>query len=189
MTIKLIFKYYWPHFKKYAKSNIFIFVSYGLAVVGSGIVAPILYKQIIDIVSSTDIPTTVSAMLIKTVLVLGLVLIFYNLFFRLADYAMTYAQSHMLKDVADDAFQRIFRHSYDFFSNTFAGSLVAKTRRYVRSLEQIHDQIVFSGWMNGLRLVFGIAVLIYFSFILGTILLIWLVLYIGISALFVKKKV
>ncbi|MBI2506740.1 MAG: ABC transporter ATP-binding protein [Candidatus Colwellbacteria bacterium] len=149
---------------------------------------PLLYKRIIDAVSATGDRAAASGALMDTIFMLGAVLLFYNLFFRIADYAMTYSQSRMLKDVADDAFERIMQHSYEFFSNTFTGTLVAKVRRYVNAFEQIHDQIVFAAWMNGLRLIFAFAVLTYFSTILGMILLVWLLLYVGVTAFFVKKK-
>src|SRR3989344_934144 len=163
MDIRLIFKYYWPHLKKYKKSTVLVFVFYSLAIVGSGMAAPVLYKRIIDIVAGAGSPVAVSAPLINTVLLLGGVLLLYNLFYRIADYAMTYSQSHMLKNVADDAFARVERHSYEFFSSTFTGTLVAKVRRYVKGFETINDQLVFMVWMNGLRLLFGLAVLSYFS--------------------------
>ncbi|MFH1423335.1 MAG: ABC transporter ATP-binding protein [Candidatus Nealsonbacteria bacterium] len=188
MDIRLIFKYYLPHFKKYRKSTFLVFASYTFAVVGSGMVAPILYKRIMDIVSFGGNPAEISTALINTVLFLGGVLILYNLFYRIADYMMSYSQSHMLKNVADDAFARLERHSYEFFSNTFTGTLVAKVRRYVNAFETIYDQFVFAVWMNGLSLLFGLAVLTYFSLPLGIVLFIWLVLYVGITALFVKKK-
>jgi len=188
MDIKLILKYYWPHFKQYRKSTVFVLVFYALAVAGSGMVTPVLYKRIIDIVSGASNSNDVSTALINTVLILGGVLFLYNLCYRIADYAMTYSQSHMLKDAADDAFARVERHSYEFFSNTFTGTLVAKVRRYVNALEIIYDQFVFAVWMNGLHLLFGLAVLFYFSLPLGMVFLVWLVFYVGITALFVKKK-
>jgi len=189
MDIRPIFKYYWPHLKKYKKSTFLVFASYSLAVVGSGMVAPILYKRIMDIVSGAEKSAVISTALINTVLFLGGALLLYNLFYRIADYAMTHSQSHMLKNVADDAFARVERHSYEFFSNTFTGTLVAKVRRYINAFETIQDQFVFTVWMNGLRLLFGLAVLSYFSLPLGIVLFIWLVLYVGITALFVKKKI
>ena len=184
MDIRLIFKYYLPHLKKYKKSTALVLTSYALAVAGSGMVTPVLYKRIMDIVSGTGDASA----LINTVLFIGGMILLYNLFFRIADYTMTYSQSHMLKNVADDAFDRLERHSYAFFSNTFTGTLVAKVRRYINAFETMHDQFVFAVWMNGLRLIFGLAVLSYFSLPLGIVLFTWLVLYIGITALFVKKK-
>lgn len=188
MNIKLTLKYFWPHIKRYKKSNLLTFVSYGIAVVGSGIATPLLYKRIIDVVSGAETPEAVSGILINTVLLLGAAVLLYNLFYRIADYAMVYAQSHALKDITDDAFRRVIRHSYEFFTNTFTGTLVAKIRRYMRAFEQIHDQVVFAAWMNGLRLLFGLVVLMYFSVTLGVILLAWVILYVGFTAFFVKKK-
>ncbi|MEK7503628.1 MAG: ABC transporter ATP-binding protein [Patescibacteria group bacterium] len=189
MDIKLIFKYYWPHLKKYKKSTFFIFLSYSLAVVGSGMVAPVLYKRIIDIISRAGNPADASAAIINTVMLLGVALLLYNLFYRMADFTMTYSQSHMLKDVADDAFARVERHSYEFFSSTFTGTLVARVRRYIGAFETIHDQFVFAIWMNGLRLIFALAVLSYFSWPLGLVLFVWLVIYVAITSLFVRKKI
>ncbi|MFH1780450.1 MAG: ABC transporter ATP-binding protein [Candidatus Nealsonbacteria bacterium] len=188
MDIRLILKYYWPHFKKYKKSTVLVIISYTLAIAGSGMAAPVLYKRIVDIVSSAKNPADVSMVLINTVLMLGGVLFLYNLFYRIGDYVMSYSQSHMLKNAADDAFARVELHSYEFFSNTFTGTLVAKVRRYVHAFETLYDQFIFTIWMNGLHLLFGLAVLTYFSLPLGIVLFIWLVLYMGITALFVKKK-
>ncbi len=59
MNLKLIIKYYWPHLKRYKKSALLAFFSYGLGVVGGGIITPLLYKRIIDIVSTAGNPALV----------------------------------------------------------------------------------------------------------------------------------
>ena len=189
MDIKLIFKYYWPHIKKYKISGLLVFVMYFFAVVGSAIFVPLLFKKVMDVVSSTQNPSDVAGVLTTTILKLGVVIVVYNLFYRIADYTMVYNQTNILKDASNDAFDRLKKHSYEFFANTFTGSLVAKTRRYVSAFEQIHDQIVYAVWMSGLRLVFGFSVLTYFSPILGGIFLVWLLLYIVMSIIFARKKI
>lgn len=189
MDIKLIFKYYWPHIKKYKISGLLVLFIYGLAVAGSAIGTPLLFKKIIDVVSNTQDPSSIANTLITTVITLGVLIFVYNLFYRIADYIMTYKQTHILKDVSDDAFNRLQKHSYEFFANTFTGSLVARVKRYVTALETIHDQAIYAVWMSGLRLLFGFAVLMYFSPVLGGIFFVWLVLYTLLSIYFAKKKV
>jgi ATP-binding cassette subfamily B protein len=142
-----------------------------------------------DVISGATPNADASTALIHTVLWLGAVLLFYNLFFRLADFFLTHSQSHILKDLADDAFARLEKHSYGFFANTFAGTLVAKVRRYVNAFETMQDQFVFAVWMNGLRLLFGLGVLLYFSWPLGSVLLVWLVFYVFITIFFTKRKI
>lgn len=189
MNISLIFKYYWPHIKKYKKSVPLVFVSYGLALVSTSIISPLLYKRIVDAVAGAPDPMLVGPVLFSTLFLLGMNILFYNIFFRLGDYAMLYAQSRILKDVADDAFERLQYHSYDFFTSTFIGSLVARMKRYVNALETITDQVVFAFWMGGLKIIFFIGVLIVLAPILAGIFFVWLALYIILTIFFTKKKI
>ncbi len=189
MDIKLIFKYYWPHIKRYKKSTLLVFVAYFVAIVGSDIFLPLLYKEIVDIVSGASTPSLVSGELMLLLLFLGVVIFTNNLFYRVADYAITYSQSHCLKDVTDDAFNRLQVHSYAFFSNNFSGSLVARMKRYVGAFEMIYDQFVFTVWFGGLKLIFAFGVLLWVSPPLAGIFLIWLIFYIAVTSFFVKKKI
>lgn len=188
MNIILIFKYYWPHIKKYKKSVPLVFLSYGLAVASTTIVTPLLYRKIIDTIVSSPDPSTAGAVLVPTLLLLGGAIFIYNGFFRMGDYSIYYAQSHLLKDIADDAFQRLQYHSYDFFTSTFIGALVARTKRYVHAFEAISDYIIFAVWWSMLRLIFIFAVLLWVAPILAGVFFVWLVLYVGLTSRFVRKK-
>lgn len=166
-----------------------MFVSYAIAVSGSTLINPLIYKRITDVVTGNiGSPGQLWSLLLNLVLMLGSTLVIANLFYRIADFAMAYSQSHIEKDLIDDALKRVERHSYEFFSSTFTGTLVARIRRYVSAFETIHDNIVFALWMNGLGLVFGFIALAYFSWILGAILFVWVAIYISIIIIFVKKK-
>lgn len=189
ISLKLIFKYYWPHIKRYKKTIILTFALFGSAVVLTDIFSPLLYKKIMDLVSLGEVSEELSRSLIMTILMLGGVIFLYSTLFRLADYSIAYSQSKAAKDLADDAFARISRHSYHFFSSNFSGSLVAKIRRYLRAFEEIYDQIIFTIWMKGLGLVFAFAVLTYFSPMLGIIFLIWFTLFVAISIPFIRIKI
>ncbi len=189
MDIRLIAKYYWPHVKKYKKSGILIFVMYGCGVVFTSIVNPLLYKRIIDIVTNTSDPLLVGGTLMSTLFLLGGAIFVLNIFYRGGDFAMVYAQSRILKDIADDAFVRLQQHSYEFFANTFSGALVARVKRYVNAFEIIQDQVVFTVWMSGFRLLFSFVVLMFLSPLLAGIFLAWIITYAGLTALFVKKKI
>lgn len=189
MDIKLIFKYYWPHIKKYKKSTLLAFGMYALAAVGTDIIAPLIYKRIIDIVSGAQDPQQVAGLLMSILLVLIASLVFTVTVFRIGDYALTFSQSNIIRDITNDAFQRLQEHSYEFFSNNFTGSLVTRVRRYVNAFEAIQDQIVFMFWHNGLKLIFGITVLTWYSPILGGIFFVWLAIYTLISFFFAKHKI
>ncbi len=189
MDLKKIFKYYVAYAKKYWVTVLVTFIFYGLAVVLASVLSPLLYKEIIDTVSSSLDPVSSKQELISIVLILGIVLFMETTFFRIADFTLSYSQSVMLRDASNDAFDRLQHHSYNFFSNTFTGTLVSRVKRYANALEVIYDQFVFNFWMDGLKLTLMIAVLLYFSPVLGAMFFVWTAVYAGITVLFVKKKI
>jgi ATP-binding cassette subfamily B protein len=188
MNIILVLKYYWPHVKKYKKSTFLVFFCYGLAVASTTVVTPLIYRKIIDLVMVNPDPLLIASQLITIVLFLGGIIILNNIFYRAGDYSIFYVQSQVLKDVADDAFQRLQKHSYDYFTGVFIGSLVARVKRYISSFENIFDYVIFSVWWAGLKLSLIFVVLVWIAPLLAGIFFVWLALYIGLTSLFIKKK-
>ena len=184
--LKLL-KYYWPHIKKRLFAFVAILFVYAIGTTFFRLVLPIIYKNIIDYISTHD-----PKLAFTGVLALLASYIFFNLIaqsgYSSGNYVMSTTQSKILKDIAFDAFERLQRHSHTFFSNQFIGSLVAKARRYTDSFETLHDQFVFTFWLNGLHLVFAISVLWYYTKFVGILFLVWSVLFIIVTKLILNKK-
>ena len=143
MTFRTIFSYYWKQAKKYPKTGILVFVLYGIGIVLTDTLSPLVYKEIIDVLSGGVQSGVEKTLTLLVGLLVGMSLL-YNIAFRLADYCMVYFQSKVLKDIADFTFYEIHKHSYTFFSNNFSGSLVTKAKRFSQSFEVMHDQLVFN---------------------------------------------
>ncbi len=188
MQIKKIFAYYWPHIKKYKWVNVLTFGSYGVAVILSDILTPLLYKKLVDIMSSTNIRDVDTWYVMSIVLFWGILLILYNVFYRIGDFAIAYAQSKALKGAMDEAYKRVQHHSVKFFNDNFAGSLVAKVRRFSSSIETIYDVIIFQLWMHGLNLVGMFVVFLYLAPLLAFTFVIWFAAYIAMTVWFIKRK-
>jgi ATP-binding cassette subfamily B protein len=189
MQIKKILGYYWPHIKKHKWVTLLTFVAYGIATILSEIFTPLLYKKLIDLMTAPAGAGTIDhAVIIGLVLFWGVLLLMYNIFYRIGDFAIVYAQSKVLKSTIDEAFARLQDHSIEFFNNNFAGSLVAKIRRFSASIETIYDTIVFHIWMNGISLIGVFIVLAYLAPILAGLFIVWLATYITIITWFIRKK-
>jgi len=150
-------------------------------------VSPLLYKKIIDLTTSSPTPEIVVE-LSEAIILIGLIVIAYNLLFRIGDFTHTYAQSNVLKKMSDETFARIGSHSQEFFSNTFVGSLVAKAKRYVDSFENLHDLFVFNVWMNGITFIATVTILSFVAPLLAFVFLGWLVFYVIGTVWFLKRK-
>ncbi|MDD5050623.1 MAG: ABC transporter ATP-binding protein [Candidatus Pacebacteria bacterium] len=177
-----------PHIKKYKVSFFLIFFSYAFGIIFDSIVKPYLYKEIIDSVSSGATPDVILSALMAIAGLLVITIILHNVGFRVGDYASSYFQSKVMKDLYDSTFDRLLKHSYYFFSNNFSGSIVAKTKRFTRSFETLADIISYQIFFS-LVTVSGIIVILFIKApLLAWIFLAWALLYITITVLFIKRK-
>jgi len=146
------------------KSAMFaVFVFYGFGVIGSGIIAPLLYKSIIDIISAADgITASIERGVMLNVMFIAITAIFYNIFYRIGDWAIANFETDVMKKLMDFVFTKLNSHSYNFFTNTFTGSLVAKSQRFVRSFEKMFDIVAFTIWFGIIQLA-GSFIVLFFS--------------------------
>jgi ATP-binding cassette, subfamily B, bacterial len=170
-----IISYYLPFLKKRVFSQVVMFLGYGIGILGTTVLVPLIYKGIIDVVSEN--PENAAERLGTLLLMLLASILGYNLFFRLADYFIIDSQSKIIKELYDHSLEKLQRHSYVFFSNSFVGGLVAKTKRFVNSFGTLHDQFIFHIWMSGIALISLFIVLFNESKILGIVFLVWLIMY------------
>src|SRR3989344_6738311 len=94
-----------------------------------------------------------------------------------------------MKRLHDLTFTRLMQHSYSFFSNNFSGSLIAKSKRFVRSFEVLIDVLSFQVWFSFFNLVGIFFILLLQVPLLAYLLLGWTVVYFFITALFIRKKI
>jgi ATP-binding cassette subfamily B protein len=93
-----------------------------------------------------------------------------------------------MRDLSNYSFEKIQKHSYTFFSNEFAGSLVAKQGRFVSNFETIYEFILFTAWIGVVTLVSAIVILFLVSPLLGYMFLAWAVIFLGVVSLFLPKQ-
>ena len=188
MSIWHIVSYYIPFLLKYKKTVFLTFASYGIANVLAHFVYPVLYKEIIDVASSGVEPAAVAPHLFQLILLLALAILAYNILFRIGDWAIVYSESAGVRDVANDAYKRLHAHSYEFFTNRFAGALVTKLKRYVSSFETLYDNLVYSLWFDGLKLASAIVALWIFAPQLLGIFLVWFFGFLFFSYFLIKVQ-
>jgi ATP-binding cassette subfamily B protein len=93
-----------------------------------------------------------------------------------------------MRELSNYSFERIIKNSYHFFSNRFVGSLVTKSRRFVRAFEIMHDTFVHNFWSTAIVLLGIFVVLFMQAPFIALIFFVWSVLYVFIVSLFIKKR-
>ncbi len=175
MNIRLILSYYASFLKDKISSQFLILIFYAFGTIGAGILMPLIYKNIIDVVSIN--PADAYTKLLHLIFSLVIINILFEFFYRTADYLMINLQSNILKELHDFSLERLEKHSYSFFSNAFVGGLVAKTKRFVYAFKVLHDIFIDQIWSSFIILIFSFAILFYYSPTLGISFLVWIILY------------
>ncbi len=179
--------YYWLQIKKYKWSFFIMFGSYGIATLVTQLV-PLYFRDIIDVVTSATVPATVAGKLMSLMLMITILTLTYNALHRIGDYFIVRMHGLVTRDLTDYTFSRIQDHSYRFFSESFAGSIVAKARRFIQGYDAIQDQFLFSFWLTSIQLTCVLVVLFKIAPVIGTILFVWCIIYIIITLVFVKMR-
>lgn len=178
-----------PHIKKHWVSLSLVFIGYGAGILFSLIFKPYIYKEIVDVLISGGPRDEILTQALHLGGIIVISIVIYTLGYRIGEYASSYFQSNVMKELYNSTFKRLLKHSYSFFTNNFSGSIVAKSKRFNRSFEVFSDVITFQVWASILTLTGVIIVLLIKAPVLGYIFLFWGIAYIAITILFIQKKI
>jgi ATP-binding cassette subfamily B protein len=156
-----------------------------IRVVSSSTLRPYYFKLVIDSLSS---PVINQHELFKNVYMVMLVILISMVVGRSSRFLYFIFVSNMTRDLRDFSFQKIEQNSYTFFSNTFAGSLVTKSRRLINSFEKMLDSVLYNFLTFFVALVGVLGVLFYESTKLGLIFLSFVAVNVLILLLLVRRK-
>ena len=180
---KETFRIFWLHAREYHWA-IFILVVSLLGAITAEAFGPIFYKQIFDLLASQAALTPLLVMVIKILVAAAIAWGFW----RMATFVNNYFQPSVMRDLVNTCFGYLQDHSFNFFSNNFAGSLVKKVGRYERAFEDIADQLYWSLAPTVLKVSIVIGVLYFVQPIFSLAVLIWSVAYVSFSIAFAFYK-
>lgn len=135
-------------------------------------ILPFFFKDFADALNAGDTEQLVPILISITV-----VSLVEFAFWRTSFYAMASFEATGMKEIADDCFEYLHKHSFNFFSNQFVGSLVKRANRMARSFEDILDRLYYDFTTLAVRI--SIAIVVFFSInsTLGWIVLTWVVIF------------
>lgn len=179
-----VIKYFWPVIRRHKWKHIAMFFASTAAIFLAAVYQPIVYKNIINTISSGA-----SSDIWHWFFVLAAVLLGNSIAWRICDFTFLHIKTKSAKELADMSLGRVLRHSRKFFADNFAGSIVAKHYRFINELTIITENIIFSFWFTLVTLGGIMFVLFRENRFLATIFLIWSLVYVALSAFFAKRQI
>ena len=189
VPLRVILSHFLPHVKKYNWTFYISFLGYGISIILGSVIKPLFYREIMDlIVSSGASRVAVADEAIRIVMIVGGLVLVQNIIHRLTDYALVYSQSNIMRELSNYSFAKLQNHSYQFFVNNFQGSLVAKTRRFIRSFEVLQDTITFTFLKVIIQLSGTFIVLFVVAPSVAKFFAVWAVMFVFLMIFLVQKK-
>lgn len=173
-----VLRVFWKHVLVYRRVAFLVVISIIVLPILS-VIVPLFYKQLFDLLAAgvNSKESTAWGLLNILLIIIGLHLLSWVLH-RVSGFSSIYLESRVMTDLVQNSFRYLIRHSYQFFSDNFTGSLVRKVNRLARAFEEITDQTQFK--LLPLLITMGgiLLVLFYRSLILGFILSLWVFIFI-----------
>ncbi len=187
-----IFKYVWPSMRKYKFLFYGSFLLFGIRALLENVIKPIFFKRIIDNLSSS-VDEMNRLLLEPTLLNLVLIIVIINfsltLISRLGKFMIYDFEIKVIKELRNFSFSKITNNSQTFFANTFAGSLVTKSNRFVRSFETMFDILIYQFYGTLIAFIGMFFVLYNQSKQACVVFSLFVFIYILIIILFLKTKI
>ncbi|MEI7511545.1 MAG: ABC transporter ATP-binding protein [Candidatus Peregrinibacteria bacterium] len=175
--MKTIFLHYWRFAKQYP-------ISGGCTVLGASVAVffemsyPFLYREIADLFAKNPDAEKISQMF-WTVTFLALLYFVWWIIWRIVEFSISRFETGVMRDIEKACFAKIQSQSTRFFENSFAGSLVKKAGRFIKSFETIADWVIFTLLNRGLQMIFTLAIFAWYQPLFAFLFLFWIILFLG----------
>ena len=143
VTLWMVIKYFLRKSKPY-KWLLLLSLFGSLIVAWVSIVAPIYQTKLVDIVAMTWVERVELVAMLFKVLMIILALEVVNLMaWRMTGFPMVKFENDATKDIYEECFQYIHKHSYRFFTDNLSWSLVRKISKLAGSYEIVVDIFMY----------------------------------------------
>jgi len=184
---KKTLKIYWSHIVKYKLSGSIILFS---IVAGSSInvILPLYYKQFFDILGSEQTKEIISSKLVDVLIIILIINFIGWIAWRIATFALTHVFAQLIADMQSTCFKYLHKHSFSYFNNNFVGALVKRVGYFANSFRDILDRVLWDFIPLIVKMSIIIVVLFWSNFILGAIVVTWLIVFVVVNWLMAQYK-
>ena len=153
------------------------------------IVQPLLLKRLFDVFENqTSVESAFAAFTTVFFMLLAAKLFGWTMW-RVSDFINMRFQPQVMASLEEGAFRYLLGHSYQFFADNFAGSLVKRVGRLSRAFEQLADEITFRFVPIAVILIGGFVGLYVQAPVMAYLFTAWTVLYLYFNYLAAKWAV
>ena len=157
-----------------------------LGVEAAGLIWPLYLRQFIDVLSSSPGRAVPTALLVALAAFLITRLIGRSFQYAL-DMAAIRTEAQVMQNLYNEAFEKLMRHSHEFFISNFTGALTRRVARYAASFQQIFEMVVYTFLSTAVFILGAVGILATRNLALGAGLLIGTIVFITVQAIYTRR--
>ncbi len=181
---KQTLKLFWQHVTKYPWKLSLIVIGAALTIMPD-MVRPFLLKSFFNNLAIGPEQGDKVLQIIGALIVLTIV---HQAIWRVIGFTNNRFQARVMADLLNTCYVYLQKHSNSFFDNSFVGSIVTKTRRLSRSFETFSDNVIYDLGRSVLRIIIITGILFWYNYLIGLMMLVWVIIFVGFSFWFAKFK-
>lgn len=185
--LKDVLRAFWSGIKPKKWGFFLLFFSMILASI-MGIIIPLFYKQFFDIISSGENPAVIAQNLFNIIIYVAILNGFAWLFYRIATWTNNDFQPAVIANLKQQSYDYLMQHSYSFFTNSFAGSLVQRVNRFARAFETLSDRLIWDVLPLVVRVISVLVVVFFINKWITLIIFVWVVVFLLFNIIFSRWK-
>lgn len=152
------------------------------------IVTPLFYRNFFDIVSAPGDKSQVAHQLLVIIIQIAVLNGFMWLFYRIGTFFNIIYQADGIARLKQQMYDYMMEHSYSFFTNSFAGSLVQRVNRFARAFETLSDQLNWNVIPLLTRIIAITIVVFFINKWIAIIFFVWVIIFLGFNIVFSRWK-
>jgi len=149
---------------------------------------PVFYKKFFDIISVSGDVNQIAESLIVIITQIFCLQVIMWIFYRINSFGAASLEAKSIARLKQQVYDYLIDHSYTFFADNFAGSLVQKVNRFARAFEQLADRIIWDILPLFVKLSFIFGILFFYNQLIAWIVLAWVFIFLLTSFLFAIWK-
>ncbi len=151
------------------------------------LVIPLYMRQMFNTLVGTNTSAVVVHQLFVIVMIIGVVMLLRWASYRIEMWNISVLEIKAMSNLTTSSFEYLIRHSHQFFSSQFAGTLTRRVNKYGNAFESIFDSIVMTFFPAALFALGAIGILFFHNHTLGVILGGWSILFVFVQIYLSRK--
>lgn len=182
-----VFRAYWQYTKIHPYTLTGVIIAVILSQV-TGLVSPLLMKRFFNLLGSGINAPSVEHALIITLGLIAITWLLDLVFSNLSSFFNQRFEADVMEQLYESSFSYLMRHSHQFFTSNFTGTLVHKVGKFSRAFETLFDTVVTQFFPTFLFIAGATAILFTDNHTLGTVLAVWEVLFLFLQIYLSRKR-